>query len=361
MKQLIDEFEKLHPRIKIEMTELTWSGGHDKIVAAFASGRAPDVLELGSDWVYEFASRGVLAEVSSEAIKIKNDFLGWESCQEGSQIFGFPWMLGSRVIFYNKDLVKNDSIRTWDEFLTEAKKVHQPERGTYGFGNTKKEPHQLYKKVLPFFWTNGGDVLSLDKKASVINSPENIEALEYYLELCKYGLLENQKNLDDKFVEGHIGFVFSGGWLIKKIIDQNPGLNYSVIMFPKNKNEKQPFSFLGGEYLVINKQSAKKDSAIEFIRFLTKKENALKLCSISKVTLPAAKSAGNDPYYEDKPIESILFEQLRLSRPSPIHSQWVKIEHVIEDELEYAIYKKKTAKQSLDDAHQRLQTILALP
>lgn len=361
VRELINEFEELHPRIKIEMTELTWSGGHDKIVASFASGRAPDMLELGSDWIYEFASRDVLADVSSEATKIKDDFLGWESCQDDSQTFGFPWMLGSRVIFYNKQLVANDSIHTWDELLAAVKKAHNPDHDIYGFGNTKKEPHQLYKKILPFFWSNGGDVLSPDKKTSVINSKENIEALEYYLKLCEYGLLESQKNLDDKFAQGHIGFVFSGGWLIKKIADQNPGLNYGAIMFPQSKKDQRSFSFFGGEYLVINKQSTKKDSAVEFIRFLMKKENALKLCDVSKVTLPASKALDNDSYYEGKPIEKILFEQLQTSRPSPIHSHWIKIETVIEDEIEYAIYKKKTAKQALDDAHKRLQLILSTP
>lgn len=361
VRQLIAEFEELHPRIKIEMTELTWSSGHDKIVTAFASGRAPDVIELGSDWVYEFASRDVLADVSSTADLIKDDFLGWESCQQGSKVFGFPWMLGSRAIFYNKDLVQNDSIRTWDELLAEVKKVNQPERDIYGFGNTKKEPHQLYKKILPFFWSNGGDVLSQDRKSSVINSSENIEALEYYLALGNYGLLESQKNLDDKFVQGQIAFVFSGGWLIKKVNDQNPTLHYGVMMFPQNKPDKKSFSFFGGEYLVINKQSVKKDSAVMFIRFLMNKENALRLCTVSKVTLPAAKTAERDTYFTQSPFERVLFEQLKQSRPSPVHAHWVKIENVIEDEIEQAVYKKKTSKQSLDDAHERIQNILTAP
>lgn len=357
IRQLISEFEMLHPGIKIEMTELTWSSGHDKIAAAFASGRAPDVLELGSDWVYEFASRDVLADVSLMADSLKDQFLGWESCQIESKTFGFPWMLGSRVIFYNKELVKNDSIRSWSDLLLEVKKAHQPEHDIYGFGNTKKEPHQLYKKILPFFWSNGGDVLSPDKKYSVINSNENVEALEFYLKLCSRGLLESQKNLDDKFIEGRIGLVFSGGWLIKKINDQNPGMQYGVLLFPQSKPSLPSYSFFGGEYLVINKKSSKKEAAAAFIRFLIKKENAYKLCAISKVTLPAEEPDIDDPYSAN-PIENILFEQLKSSKPSPIHPQWVAIENVIEEEIEQAVYLKKTAKESLDHAHQRIQAML---
>ncbi len=358
VRQLIDEFERLHPKVKIEMTELTWSSGHDKIVAAFAAGRAPDVVELGSDWVYEFASRRVLADVTSFATAIKNDFLGWESCQFDGRIYAFPWMLGSRAIFYNKDIVKNDSVRTWDDLLAEVIKAHRPELGIYGFGNTKNEPHQLYKKVLPFFWTNAGDVLSPDMDRSVINSNENVEAFDFYLQLCRFGLLESQKNLDDKFVEGRIGFVFSGGWLIKKINDQNHNLDYGVILFPQKSISKPSFSFYGGEYLAINSQTARTDIAVEFIRFLTDKNRSLKLCSVSKVTLPAAISIHNDTYFNANENERILADQLISSRPSPIHPQWVKIESVIEDEVEQAIYGRKTAKQALDSAHERIQALL---
>lgn len=361
VRQLIDEFEKLHPKVKIEMTELTWSSGHDKIVAAFAAGRAPDVIELGSDWVYEFASRGVLADVTSFATDIKNNFMGWESCQFDSRIYAFPWMLGSRAIFYNKDIVKNDSIHTWNNLLTEVTKAHRPELEIYGFGNTKKESHQLYKKILPFFWSNGGDVFSQDQERSVINSNENVESLNFYLQLCRFGLLESQKNLDDKFVEGRIGFVFSGGWLIKKINDQNPDLDYGIIRFPQKDISKPSFSFYGGEYLAINKQTTKTETAVEFIRFLTEKNHSLKLCSISKVTLPAAIAARNDTYFLTNEKERILADELMSSRPSPIHPQWVKIESVIEDEVEQAVYGRKTAKQALDSAHERIQAILEKP
>ena len=361
VRQLIDEFERLHPKVKIDMTELTWSSGHEKIVAAFAAGRAPDVVELGSDWVYEFASRGVLADVTPSANEVKKDFMGWESCQFNGKTYGFPWMLGSRAIFFNKDIVKNDSIRNWNDLLTEVKKAYRPEREIYGFGNTKKEPHQLYKKILPFFWSNGGDILSQDQTRSVINSNENIEALNFYLQLCQYGLLESQKNLDDKFVQGHIGFVFSGGWLIKKINDQNPDLNYGILQFPQKEISKPAFSFYGGEYLTINARSAISDTAIEFIRFLIDKKNTLMLSSISKVTLPAAISAVKDSYFIDNPYEGVLAKQLSSSRPSPIHPQWVKIENVIEDEVEQAVYGKKTAKLALESAHERIQSILQKP
>ncbi|MEW5875925.1 MAG: extracellular solute-binding protein, partial [Candidatus Zixiibacteriota bacterium] len=51
LDKAIAEFETENPEYKVEVTDLTWNDGHQKIVAAFAGGKAPDLLELGSDWI----------------------------------------------------------------------------------------------------------------------------------------------------------------------------------------------------------------------------------------------------------------------------------------------------------------------
>ncbi|MGB2696808.1 MAG: extracellular solute-binding protein, partial [Candidatus Zixiibacteriota bacterium] len=67
MEDLIKQFESENPDIEVKLTDLTWSDGHEKIVVAFSSNTAPDVLELGSDWVPEFSSQGVLLNVTEYA------------------------------------------------------------------------------------------------------------------------------------------------------------------------------------------------------------------------------------------------------------------------------------------------------
>jgi multiple sugar transport system substrate-binding protein len=129
-------------------------------------------------------------------------------------------------------------------------------------------------------------------------------------------------------------------------------------MFPQPDSIKRSYSFYGGEYLVINRQSSNKEIALKFIRYLVQKENALKLSAISKVTLPAEKMSEDDPYFLNNHIESALFAQLNRSRPSPLHPNWVKLENIIEDEIEHTINGKKTIRQALIDARNRIQPLL---
>ncbi len=63
MGPVIEEFMKENPDIEVQMERLTWSDGFNKIVTAFAAGDTPDVLELGSTWVAQFAADGALLEV----------------------------------------------------------------------------------------------------------------------------------------------------------------------------------------------------------------------------------------------------------------------------------------------------------
>ncbi|NUM80516.1 extracellular solute-binding protein [bacterium] len=359
IQDLIRKFELENPGIKIQMTELTWQTGHDKITAAFAANRAPDVVELGSDWIYEFIAGGVIKNITPQTDSIHDLFWGWEMATVDSQIYAFPWMLGSRVIFINNDHIQQP-INDWNQWLAAVKAAHKPESGIYGFGNTKREPHQLYKKILPFFWSNGGDIILQNGKSASLNDERNVHALEFYLKLCELGLLESQKNLDDYFTQGKIGCVISGGWLIKKITDQNPGLNYTVLPMPKTslQSEIPGYSFLGGEFLAVNTQSENAEAAIRFIRFLMRKDNVLPLSTLSKVTTPAAKDGIDDDYFQNAPFEKILYQQMLISKPSPLHPKWTVIERILEEEVEQAMYRNKTARQALNDAQKRVEDIV---
>src|SRR5690348_3950491 len=55
LQTLVAAFEQQHPGIKVNLTALSWNDGKTKLFAAFNSGTAPDVLELGSDWAAQFS------------------------------------------------------------------------------------------------------------------------------------------------------------------------------------------------------------------------------------------------------------------------------------------------------------------
>jgi len=362
---LVQKFEQENPGIKVVLTDLTWSSGHEKIVVAFASNSAPDVLELGSDWVPEFSFQNVLLDLTPQVDSIRNRFRMWEPGIYDGKVFAFPWILDTRVLFYNKDLMAkagldpNEPPQTWNQLLSYSKKINQPQKQIYGFGANAAERHRLYKKFLPFLWGNGGKILSEDISTCLLNAKEAIDALDFYIQLTKSGLLDTQRRLDEAFMQGKLGFVISGGWLLKEIQKNNLPLNFGVALMPQpDKNKGISASFAGGEFLVVNQKSKNPAAALKLVRFLTRLDNCLELCKAIGTPSPSDSLATYDPYYQDDPYLKIFQHQLKFSFSPPATPKWVYIEEKIERAVEEAMYARKTPSQALKDAKQEIDKLL---
>jgi multiple sugar transport system substrate-binding protein len=363
--ELIKRFEKENPNTRVNLTDLTWSDGHEKIVVAFGSNTAPDVLELGSDWLPEFSYQNVLLDVTFEAEKIKKEFLMWEPATIEEKIFGFPWILDTRVLFYNKDLMKKAGLDPdkpptgWNELLDYCKAVNRLKPLAYGFGVNSAERHRLYKKFLPFFWANGGKILSDDQEKSEINSSEGKEALEFYKKLTQNGMIDTQAMLDEAFKHNKIGFVISGGWLLNDLRKNYPQLNFGICLMPKPESGRgSPASFAGGEFLVINKKTKNSKEALELMKFLIQKDNCLKVCQAIGSGFPSARGAELDPYYRNNRDLSTFQEQLKYAISPPPHPKWVYIEEIIEKAVEEVMYDKKSPQEALDQAKSEIDKLL---
>lgn len=360
LDKIIKEFET-KTGITVETTELSWNDGKTKLFAAFNSKTAPDVLELGSDWVAQFSSEGVLYSIPSEKVEMSSfiDF-SLEPCYWDSQIYSLPWVVDTRVLFVNQELLSKkgitlDSPFSVNKMLEYSESVNEFSEEIYGYGATGPDKHRLYKKIIPLFWTFGGEVF--DSKGNLkIDSPENVKALESYLRAARTGIIETQRQLDNLFVRGKIGFWISGGWLLEKIKNENPDLNYSTYLVPGEDNSTG-ISFAGGEYLAISNQSKQKEAALEFIKYMTSGENSIKFTKeIYEAGYPADKNYYNTDY--DMKERKIFSEQLKHAKLTPVHPKWLEIEEIIEKNVALALYGEISAEEAITKANTQITKVL---
>ncbi|MEE9552665.1 MAG: extracellular solute-binding protein [candidate division Zixibacteria bacterium] len=337
IEQIAAEFEAENPGVKIEITDLTWANGHDKLVISFAANDPPDIMELGSDWVAEFSSNGLLAELESD---LPENYLYpavWEN-----KLYGLPWLLDSRLLYFNLDLLEKAGAEfpsSWAELESACEKINRLDADLFGFGCNSAEKHRLYKKYLPFLWSNGGRILNDEGNESELDSREAIEALEYYLGLCDCGVIESQRRLEEYFREGKIGFVISGGWLLRRLRANPPEFKYRLATFITPRGDTGR-SFFGGEYIAVHSKSDKIDLARKFAEFLTTKVNSQRLCDAAGFGFP--------PYLDleiSDPQKAIQARQLSYSMAAPPTPLWNDIEMDIEDALEAALYDHGTPEE----------------
>ncbi len=352
LKELVAEFEK-EKNVKVELTELSWNDGKVKLQAAFNSGAPPDVIELGSDWIAQFSSSGVLLALPGDGNALGR-FVSYSVAPAMWQgrTFAYPWTLDTRVIFTNQTLLAKagwtEPIITMDQLIRAAELVK--ESGTDGWGANGADAHRLYKKILPFMWTYGGDVFDAQGKP-ILNSPENIQALSVYAQLARAGFVETQRQLDAAFVQGKIALWNSGSWLSKKIY-ANKALKAQPIMMP-GVHGQPGVSFAGGEYLAVSASTKNTQHARDLVLFLTKGSTAVRFCAqISEAGFPAEKASFSDSVLIADPIKALFARQLQHARMTPVHPRWLDIEAVIEDAVVRVLLGEETPQESMEKAQQ---------
>jgi multiple sugar transport system substrate-binding protein len=360
---LVAEFEAQNPNITIELLDLNWSGGHDKITIGFATETAADIIELGSDWVPEYGAIGKLMDLSTESAAHQDSLRGWEAAVVGGKVYGFPWMLGTRVIFYNKNLMSQVGLdpqyppKNWDELYIYSEAINEIGEPVYGFGTNAYEKFRLYKKFLPFLWSNGGEVLSENGKC-MLKSGRALRALTYYTVLSDIGYMESQRNLDDKFMAGELGFIISGDWMLRKMKSSPPKFQVGACLIPGPKSSPESVSFLGGEFLTINANSEHKAEALKFIKFLVSKEPDLRFNRAAGSITPSNIMASREIMRDANPLAMTFLQQINYARPSPVHPKWVVMQDVIEDAVQKAIYHKGDVEEILREACDQIDRIL---
>lgn len=364
MEEIIEEFENLNPSIKVRFETLTWQSGYEKIIMAFASGEAPDLLEVGSTWLPKFEDQDAVLDITRETADLASDLMMWDMATFASRRFGIPWLIGTRVLFYNRTLFRRNGLSpdsppvTWSDLFQTARAIHRPDYGIHGFGMNAGERYVLYKKFMPFAWGNGGKILSEDHMSCLLDSPANLEALEFYLSLKPYSILERQDMIDDMFKQGSVGMMVSGGWNLERIPEDAPDLDFGVALIPRPDSGGFHASFAGAEILVFP-EGSRAEPALKLAKFLVSAEEALKISSHAKGVQPASRDALEHPYYEDHPMERLLLEQCATSVSPPPVADWVEIEEIINTRLEQCLYEKIAPSEALGLMQDEVSAIIA--
>lgn len=365
IRQLVDKFEEKEPNVNVELGELTWSDGHEKIVISLAAGKGPDLVELGSDWIAEFAAAGKLLDVSDKIGDLRNDLQMWEPVTYKGKVYGLPWMLGTRVLFGNRKLLREAGYeddfqpKNWDQLLAAAKAINSLSDEYHGFGSNAAERHRLYKKFLPFFWSAGGHVFDSTGTATQFDSKAGRESLRYYLQLSDAGVIETQARLDEYFAVGQVGFVISGDWLVKKILKSYPELDFYVQILPGPDSAQPGVSFAGGEYLAVNAASPHTDAAFDLAEFLVQPQNDKDFSVAAGSFTPANRKAAGITDSSLAEVAAVFRQQLDDSRSTPVSPYWVYIEEAIEKGVEQALYGEMTYEEALASIDRRCAEILA--
>ena len=322
-----------NPGVQVDVTAVPWDAAHDKIATAIAAGQTPDVSMIGTTWQGEFGATGAL-DPTPDLIDSDSFFPGaWEGTQVGGTSYGVPWYVETRVLYYRSDMVA-EAPTDWDGLKAMAQQM-QDAGAEYGF-SAQPGGTGAWQTFMPFAWQSGAQLTTEDGTEFTIDSPEFVEALEFYQSIFEEGYSPTdlpQGELEPGFVEGRIGSFVSGPWHVGILEDTGGEEAMSTLGLTTLPYSAGPSSFIGGANLAVFQDSQNRDTAWKFVEWLSRPEVQAAWYETVNA-LPSVASAWEDPAIADDEYLAVFGEQLESATAPPAIPTWEEVASVIDRELE---------------------------
>lgn len=339
VSKILPEFEKKYPNIKVKVQQIPWTAAQEKLITAFASDNTPDICQLGNTWIPQFASLNAIISLDkfiakSETVKPGKFFSGiWETNIIDNKVYGIPWYVDTRLMFYRKDVFERAGFKNppknWDELYTLCVRI--------------KETHKTKDKYPIFIPTNewnsfiifglqaGAELLKDENTRGNFSSKEFKKAFDYLIRFHKenltpFGMMQ-VTNVYQAVAEEYISIYFSGPWNIpefKKWMTGELADKWTTAPMPGYRNEYPGVSLAGGSSLVIFKDSKYKDEVWKLIEFLSEPEIQLKVYKVTN-NLPAVIDSWRDSSLSNDIYMKAFYQQLQNVVSAPKIPEWEQI------------------------------------
>ena len=358
--ELLPAFYARHPRTRVHVQQLPWTAAHEKLLTAYAGGALPDLCQLGNTWLPELTALDALepldARLAASAIARDDYFAGILDTNvmptpSGDRLFGVPWYVDTRVLFYRSDLLRAaghaQPPQSWVEWLAAMRAVRARGGGrSYGVLLPLNEPDPLFALALQ----QGALLADGDTRGAFSGTPFR-RALAFYAGIFREGLAPAMTNTQianvwDEFARGLFAFYVSGPWNIGEFRRRLPRERQGDwATAPLPGPDGPGLSTAGGSSLVVFRSSPRKAAAWQLIEFLSEPATMQRLHALTG-NLPPRRSAWSAPALAADPPSQAFARQLERVRAAPKIPEWERIFQ----EMQLAAERVVARTQGIEDA-----------
>lgn len=372
-----EAFEAAHPGVIIEYIDVASQEYNMKTTAMLSGGDTTDVFDVKelSD-LQNWIEQGFVENLEPYIEEIGYDtdkYVGMEACYQSldGEQYGLPYRSDFWVLFYNKtlfdeagvDIPTNDM--TWDEYKELAIQMASGEGVDMIYGT---HYHTWLSAVVG--WTNcdgvntlaDGEYSDLAYYYQLLQDLEDEGAIMEYTELSASG-----QHYRGVFEGGNIAMMPMGYWFVSTLINDmadgtSAEFEWGITAVPHLENVQAGSSFGSPTGVAINKNSANKDLAWEFISWRCGEEGALATAStgtrpayVSETVAEAMASAEGFP--EDDASKAALL-------PSAVYLEWpigenvTEIKTILNEEHTSIMVRDVTIEEGIDNMETRVADVV---
>jgi multiple sugar transport system substrate-binding protein len=292
VRDMLSQFNKQYPDINIQIEALPYDQMRDRIVSSFmAPDPTYDLIIVDNPWMYDFASSDFL-EPLDKRINAAGEDYNYEDFAEplrqiaevDGQIYGVPFYNYGLGLIYRQDLLKQaglESPTTLDELQSTAEQLQQG--GRAGVAMQPQRGYKIFEEWGNWLFAAGGQIQNQNGEI-VLDSPEAREALRKYIDTYECCAPPNSLNWSfdpalRSVAGGNSAMMVSYNWMLPTLNDPdgpagNLAGNFDLAEVPGGR------AVLGAWYWSIPANSANKEAAWTFVRWITSPEQDIERVSM---------------------------------------------------------------------------------
>ncbi|QND50532.1 extracellular solute-binding protein (plasmid) [Phyllobacterium sp. 628] len=306
VRAMTESFTKANPDVTVNLEFVPYEGLHDKTVLAQGSGGGYDVVLFDVIWPAEYATNKVLLDVSDKITgDMKTGVLpgAWTTVEYNGKRYGMPWILDTKYLFYNKDILEKAGIKTppktWAELAEQAKIIKDKGLLATPIAWSWSQAEAAICDYTTLVSAYGGDFIKDGKP--VFQTGGGLDALNYMVDSYKSGLTNpNSKEFLEEdvrrvFQNGEAAFALNWTYMYNMANDPKDSKvagKVGVVPAPGIDGKSTVSAVNGSMGLGITSTSKHPDEAWKYITFMTSQQTQNQY---AKLSLPIWASSYTDP------------------------------------------------------------------
>jgi multiple sugar transport system substrate-binding protein len=327
LEQIVADFNESQDDIVVTTEINPWAVIDDTLLPALSAGNGPDIVAMPAERLPVYADRGAFVALDDFYADPENNATdvnpgAVDMITVGGTAYGVPTGFVPLAVYYNKALFEAAGITeppaTWDEWVEVAEQLTVDANGDgtpEQYGVVLPDHATVANGLWPsLFYGNGGDIVEGGDTA-VIDSPENLETLEFWQDAIVNGKISptgvDGIEADGIFSAGQAAMTIGGPWMV--FIAADNGIDYGIAPIPAGP-EAQAASAIGVSMAITDTDDdAKAAAAQEFFAYFLNDENSV-AWSLGSGWPPLRTSIPADAVAEN-PTVAALTAQAEFGRP----------------------------------------------
>lgn len=374
IKSTIARFNEAYPGVTVKWEDRQ-ATLKEEYRNSLAAGNAPDVVNVPTGWVQEFAQKDQLINMT-EALpaEVQSQYYPdlFNQTNVGGASYQVPWYQAVDAYLVNTDVISAAGYtleqlpKTFDEQKQFCLDFYEQSNIPCGL---RMQTDNLLQTIA---YEGDVEVMNADRTAFTFDSPAAVQWLQDYVDLNNAGAIhkdlvllnaaEDRVGLE-RFTAAQMPFYVTGPQLVRLVRESNPGRYGYLALAPRavgRSGALPPVSMS----IVASKSTQYPRAAAALAAFFTNPQSMLEFAKLVSI-YPSTPASYEDPFFTQKPVaiedqirplaQGIISQQKNILPEIPNQAE---VNDIVRQAIEAALFGGTDPQTALTDAVQQANELI---